>query len=165
MGIIIIRNFLSDSEQKMVAEGVSQRGTSAPPQLGNQILTSYENMHDTIHNFHKWAVSRACRSCLISRKVDPTIPKMNNKNMLLNMYKISPSGHVFQRNICEIDDEVNYPVSNVCVGTTCRIRVVSKGGVRREILLKSGDVLLYKGEKDRIQHSLVEVHSDDYPLW
>ena len=124
-----------------------------------------ENRHDTITSFPKWAANHACTACSISRKVDPSLPKMNRKNMFLNLYKISASGHVSRRNICEIDDKMNYPVANICVGASCRFRIVSKGGVTREVIVRSGDVLLYTGEKNSIKHALVEVISDDCPDW
>jgi len=165
-GIVILRNYLTEPEQKTMSKGINQwRSMSGTESDGKNFAALNENSHDTITNFPKWAANHACTACSISRKVDPSLPKMNNKNMSLNLYKISASGHVSRRNMYEIDDDMNYPVANICVGASCRFRIVSKGGVTREVIVRSGDVLLYTGGKNSIKHALVGVISDDCPDW
>ena len=92
---------------------------------------------------------------------------MNSKNMLLNMIT-SSEGYVCHRNLCQVDDEENYSIANVCVGASCRFRVKELDNESRdrnpvkEITLRSGDIVLSSGNK---KYSLLEVLSEDCPQW
>ena len=90
---------------------------------------------------------------------------MHFKNVLLNIYVSLPSRHVCQHIICEIDNKINYPVANICVGASCRFRISQEGHVDREVILKSGDLLLYRGHKKHLNHCILKAISDDCPHW
>jgi len=167
-GLIIIRNYFSESEQKRMAEGTLRWDPNDLKDFhADDLLPSHEGVHKTKKSFSKWAIRQACAACTIARKIDASIPKMRTENMLVN-FLTSAEGYVCHRNVCQVNDEANYSVANVCIGASCRFRVetLSKESphknIGREITLRSGDIIISNGNK---KYSLLEVLSEECPQW
>lgn len=179
-GLVLIRHFLSESEQKRIARNAikwglnDDRGFFDKDKItGERKLnadTSRGRIYDAITNFPKWLSDFASKACDISQKADPSMPAMKCTHLLLNMYT-SSTGLVWHRDIYENDGKSHNPVVNLCVGASCRFGIRHEdepgveGDTERELILRSGDVILFGGKCRFIKHSVLEVMMKECPNW
>lgn len=179
-GLVIIRNFLPEDEQKRMAKCALKCGSDnergffeTDTRTGEMKLNADERrgrIYDAITRFPNWINDNARAACEVARKVDSSMPKMCCTHLLLNMYT-SSNGLVWHRDIYENDGQSDHPVINICIGASCRFGLRHhdepgiKGDTEREIILRSGDVLIFGGKCRYIKHAVLDVILDDSPEW
>merc|ERR1712232_1027156 len=95
---------------------------------------------------------------------------MDCTHLLINMYT-SSEGLQWHRDIYENDGKSDHPVINICVGASCRFGLRHfdepgfHGDTERELILRSGDCLMFGGRCRYIKHAVLEVLLDDCPNW
>lgn len=184
-GLVIIRNYLSEGEQQRMAKCALKHGSDDDKGFfevdanSGEIVPNVDKtrgrIYDALTRFPVWVKDNGNSACDLARRVDPTMPTMDCTHLLLNMYT-SSEGLVWHRDVYENDVYENnrkseVPVINMCVGASCRVglrhfdEAGMEGDVEREIILRSGDVLIFGGKCRYIKHAVLEVMLDDCPEW
>jgi len=179
-GLVIIRNFLSEAEQKRMAKCALKHGScddrgffeldSKSGETKLNVDKTRGRIYDAITRFPGWIKDNGSLACELAKTVDSSMPHMDCTHLLLNMYT-SSDGLVWHRDIYENHGNSNHPVINMFVGASARVGVrhhdeAGKEGDReREVILRSGDVLIFGGKCRYIKHAVLEVMLDDCPEW
>lgn len=180
-GLVIIRNFLSEDEQKRMAKCALKYGSDDDKGFykidnitGETKLNADETrgrIYDAITRFPKWVEAYASTACEFARKADTSIQKMLCTHLSLNMYT-STNGLVCHRDTFENDAQSNHPVINFCIGASCRFGLRRnndepsiEGNTDREIILRSGDVLIFNERCRYMKHAILDGILDDCPEW
>jgi alkylated DNA repair dioxygenase AlkB len=120
-------------------------------------------IYDHISKFPDWVLTVCNDVVKQAMGADPSMPPMACTHLLLNYYT-SAEGLCWHRDIYENDGAGDHPIVNISVGSACRFRVKHfDEDEEREIVLRSGDVLLFGGPCRYIKHTVQEVLLDDLP--
>jgi len=179
-GLVTIRNYLSEDEQKRMAACAlthgadNEKGFFEVDEKSGEFKLNAEKtrgrIYDAITRFPAWLKDNGSSACELARAVDHSMPNMDCTHLLLNMYT-SSEGLVWHRDIYENDGKSDHPVINICVGASCRFgarhfdEAGMEGDREREVILRSGDVLIFGGKCRYIKHAVLEVMLDDCPEW
>jgi len=125
--------------------------------------SSRGRIYDHIDRFPTW-VHNICESAVArARETDANMPTMACTHLLLNYYT-SCKGLQWHRDIYENDGTSDHPIVNVSIGSSCRFQFKHfDEDPDREVVLMSGDVLLFGGPCRYIKHTVQEVLLDDLP--
>lgn len=175
-GLVIIRNFIDDTECQRIAEMAVEMGTedgedgffTNKNKSGKRSLNTGEargRIYDNADCFHPSIIAHSADAVNIARAVDPAMPNMTCTHLLLNMYT-SASGLKWHRDIYENDGKSDHPVVNLCVGAACRFGIKhNDNDPERVLILRSGDCLLFGGPCRFIKHAVLDVLLDEIPSW
>jgi alkylated DNA repair dioxygenase AlkB len=174
-GLVIIRNFIDDTECQRLADMALGMGTQdgedgffTKDKSGEKSLNTGEargRIYDNANRFPPRMIAHAADAVSIAREVDPAMPNMTCTHLLLNMYT-SASGLKWHRDIYENDGKSDHPVVNLCIGAACRFGIKhNDDDPERVLILRSGDCLLFGGPCRFIKHAVLDVLLDQIPSW
>jgi alkylated DNA repair dioxygenase AlkB len=129
-GLVILRNFVEDSECEKIAQTALEWGRQGEDGFyttndkGQVVLNTGEKgrgrIYDVVTRFPT-SVSDKCKMAVkhARRSADPAMPKMQCTHLLLNMYTTN-EGLVWHRDIYKNDGKSDHPVVKMCIGASCR---------------------------------------------
>jgi alkylated DNA repair dioxygenase AlkB len=174
-GLVILRNFVEDSECERIARTALEWGRQGvdgfytTDDKGQAVLNTGEKgrgrIYDAATRFPTSVTDKCKTAVKHARFADPAMPKMECTHLLLNLYTTN-EGLVWHRDIYENDGKSDHPVVNMCIGASCRFGFKQKDDDQdRVVTLRSGDILLFGGPCRLIKHAVLEVLLDDCPVW
>lgn len=175
-GLVILRQFLDDTECQRVAELAKNMGSDSgedgffttDKNTGKRVLNTGEargRIYDRARRFPPDVIQHSKNAVVTAREADVTMPGMECTHLLLNMYTTS-AGLVWHRDIYENDGKSDHPVVNLSVGASCLFGFKHEDTDEdRTVVLRSGDVLLFGGSCRLIKHAVLFIDLDDCPDW
>jgi alkylated DNA repair dioxygenase AlkB len=174
-GLVILRNFVGDAECEEIAQMAMEWGSQGEDGFyttdanGQKLFNTGEKgrgrIYDAATRFPRSVTEKCDIAVQIARSADPGMPDMECTHALLNMYTTN-EGLVWHRDIYENDGKSDHPVVNMCIGASCRFGFKHKDeDPDREVILRSGDILLFGGVCRLIKHAVLEILLDDCPVW
>jgi alkylated DNA repair dioxygenase AlkB len=173
-GLVLLRNFVSDDECQRLAETALCMGEEGEAGFyastdGSKVLNTGEKgrgrIYDAATRFGTSVTDLCPQAVDMAKAVDPTMPEMTCTHVLLNLYTNSDV-LVWHRDIYENDGTSDHPVVNLCVGASCRFGFKHEDkDLDQEVILRSGDCLLFGGRCRFMKHAVLEVMLDDCPEW
>jgi hypothetical protein len=173
-GLVLLHGAISEQMQLELAAAAQSWGNRAGEDgfftrddvSGAQTFNaaaSRGRIYDHIDRFPDWVLT-VCND-MVEKAVmaDPAMPSMACTHLLLNYYT-SSEGLQWHRDIYENDGTGDHPIVNISIGSACRFRVKHfEEDPEREIILTSGDVLLFGGPCRYIKHTVQEVLLNELP--
>jgi alkylated DNA repair dioxygenase AlkB len=173
-GLVLLRNFVSDEECQRLADTALLMGEEGEAGFytfldGTKVLNTGDNgrgrIYDAATRFGTNVTDLCPQAVEMARAVDPALPEMTCTHVLLNLYTNS-DGLVWHRDIYENDGTSDHPVVNLCVGASCRFGFKHRDeDPDQEVILRSGDCLLFGGRCRLLKHAVLDVMLDDCPEW
>lgn len=173
-GLVLLRRAVSTQMQLKLAEAARSWGDrtrengfyTTDDKTGEQILNaaaSRGRIYDHIDHFPKW-VNDLCNIAVTRAKAaDACMPSMACTHLLVNYYT-SSEGLQWHRDIYENDGTSDHPIVNMSIGSSCRFKFKHfDEDPDREVILMSGDILVFGGPCRYLKHTVQEVLLDDLP--
>jgi len=133
---------------------------------GERVLNAENSrgrIYDHISRFPEFVVNVCNDFVQQARQLDPAMPDMTCTHLLLNYYATT-QGLQWHRDIYENDGTADHPIVNITIGSACLFAFMhTDGDPKREVVLESGDVLLFGGPCRYIKHAVTEVILDRLP--
>lgn len=173
-GLVILRGALSMTQQLDLAAAATSWGKSRGEDgfysfdeaTGERVFnaaTSRGRIYDHISRFPEWVVALCNDAVRRARILDTAMPSMTCTHLLLNYYA-GPEGLQWHRDIYENDGTGDHPIVNISIGSACCFAFKHHDeDPDREVVLESGDVLLFGGPCRYIKHTVQEVLLDHLP--
>ena len=169
-GLVIIRNALSEEEQKLLA--------SSTETLGRRAGRGFRNRNGDLNAdagrgriYDKASQLPRCFRRLCSKVVsqamtlDSAMPSCAPSHVLINHYTTT-KGLLWHRDIYANDGDGDHPIVNLSVGASCDFGVeVGIFGRLKTVRLRSGDALLFGGPCRYVKHAVKKVLLDETPEW
>ena len=174
-GLVLIRNFVSDEECQRLADTALRMGEEGEAGFytstgeGSKVLNTGEKgrgrIYDDATRFGTNVTDHCSQAVEMAKAVDPAMPEMTCTHVLANLYTNS-DGLVWHRDIYENDGTSDHPVVNLCVGASCRFGYKHQDeDPDQEVILRSGDCLIFGGRCRLMKHAVLDVMLDDCPEW
>jgi hypothetical protein len=174
-GIVLIRNFISDDKCQQLANTALRMGEEGESGFfstcsdGQKVFNTGEKgrgrIYDAATRFPTSITDLCPQAVEMSGAVDPAMPEMTCTHVLLNMYTTA-AGLRWHRDIYENDGTSDHPVVNLCVGASCRFGYKHHDDDSdQEVILRSGDCLLFGGRCRLVKHAVLEIMLEDCPDW
>ena len=167
-GLVLIRNAISEAEQKELA-AKTQR-------LGERSSNGFRGADGTLNAGARGRIyercsrlpssfARFCSRCVgAAQEADASMPSCRPSHCLINYYT-SASGLKWHRDIYKNDGDGDQPIINLSVGASCVFGLQDQTGRTHKVLLRSGDALLFGGPSRFIRHAVLKVKLHDRPQW
>lgn len=167
-GLVHIRSALAPAEQEWLAavalqEGEHRGGFYEDSKLNStssrgRIYDCLQRFPDGIQDFCTTQLTRA-------HAADPAMPAMLPTHLLLLKYA-TERGMGFHRDNGENDGAGDFPVVSLSIGNTCVFKLKhERSAPETQILLMSGDAVLFGGPCRQMLHAVTEVHPATAPSW
>ena len=184
-GPVHIKHALGRDAQVALAEVAMARGNhptdgfwrppaedGAPRVLNCSVPNSRGRVFDAIGRFPAAFVEACAASVRTARAADPHMPAMDPTHLLMVYYE-SGRGIFWHKDSARNDGRNDHPVVSFSLGNRCSFKVCHnwswaanpKRGEKREIILESGDALLFGGACRYIHHSVTGVKRNTAPPW
>jgi len=174
-GLVLIRNFIDDDDQKrLMSEAIEwgedeQNGFYAVDPVTRQREYNADKargrIYDAATRFPQFVIAHSERASKVACAADQEMPSMTCTHLLTNMYT-SCAGLVWHRDIYENDGSSDHPVVNLSVGASCVFAYKhNEEDEAKEIVLRSGDCLLFGGRCRFLLHSVLSIDLSDRPTW
>jgi len=167
-GLVLLRGELSMSQQLRLAEAATMWGDDAgeggfftvDEATGKRALnaaSSRGRIYDHISRFPDWINSLCGDVVRRARSLDLAMPDMTCTHLLLNYYT-GTEGLQWHRDIYENDGTADHPIVNISIGSACCFAFKHMDeDTAREVVLESGDVILFGGPCRYIKHTVQEI--------
>lgn len=175
-GLVLMRNFFSDERCKELfeqtmrwSETTDEDGFYTTSEDGKRVFNTGEKgrgrIYDNINRFDP-SLGQDCKRIVdTAMESDSKMPAMNCTHVLINMYTNS-DGLVWHRDIYENDGQKDHPIVLQSVGASCKFGLQHEDdGPVRELIIRSGDALLFGGPCRLIKHAVLDVMLDECPAW
>ena len=184
-GLVHIKHALGRDAQLALAEVAMARGNhptdgfwrpptedGAPRVLNCSVSMSRGRVFDAVGRFPASFVEACGAAVRTARAADPHMPAMDPTHLLMVYYE-SGRGIFWHKDNARNDGRNDHPVVSFSLGNRCSFSVQHnwswgdnpRKGVKRTIILESGDALLFGGACRYIHHSVTGVKRNTAPPW
>lgn len=167
-GLVLVRNALSEPEQKQLATQAQRLGRRKNGFRKADGTYNADAARGRIYErttfLPRCFRSLCLRSVAVAMKEDEAMPSCEPSHCLINHYT-STKGLLWHRDIYANDGDDDHPIVNLSVGASCLFGVEDDRGRTRKVHLRSGDALLFGGPQRFAKHAVLKVMLDETPAW